>query len=74
MTGDAQDVRRNADGYRIGEGHHNAKHSDALVTYVRDLREHRRMRYDAIIDLVQRERLVRLSYGTVRKWCNYERR
>lgn len=66
--------RRNDRGYRIGEGHHNAVHSDALVTHVRDLREHKAMRYEAIIEAIEREQGIKLTYGTVRKWCNYERR
>lgn len=68
-------VLRNIEGYRIGATHHNAKHSDAIVLEVRNLREYRALRYAAILALfAARVPPVKLSYGTVRKWCNYERR
>lgn len=66
-------VRRNPEGYRVGEFHHNARHADAIVLEVRNMREYQAMRFAAILEAFGK-RGVKLSYGTVRKWCSYERR
>lgn len=61
---------------RVGEHHPRAAlYPDALVTEVRNMREWKHMRYQAIIDaFAERDPPVKLSYRTVRKWCLYERR
>lgn len=58
----------NEKGRAIGEGHHNAKLTDAQVDSMRDLREGRRFTYDRIA------KLFGVSKSTVYCICNYRRR
>jgi hypothetical protein len=70
-----QTARRNARGYVIGEAHHRARLSDAVVHELRDLREHQRLRYAQIIALfAERVPPVPLTYAVVRDICLYRRR
>lgn len=55
-------------GFRIGETHHNARLSDALVDQIRDMHEYEGLRVGEIC-----ERLG-LAKTTVVKICRYERR
>jgi DNA-binding transcriptional regulator YiaG len=58
-------IRRNAQGYRIGETHHRARHSDATVERARKLREEDRLSYQAI------GLLLGVPWRTVADWVNY---
>lgn len=66
-------VAFNDEGRRIGEGHHRAKIPDAVVHELRDLHEHKGIRYRQLIAIFE-ERGVKLTYSTVKKICNYMRR
>lgn len=61
-------VAYNESGLRIGETHHNARLSDAIVDRIRELHEDFGWGYLAIC------RELHLSLPTVRKICTYERR
>ena len=69
-------IRRNERGNRIGESHpKGAVFSDEIVLEVRNLREHQGKRYAELIALfAERDPPVKLTYHTIRKWCNYTRR
>lgn len=69
----ARRVALNDEGHAIGEGHHRAQYSDALVRAVRDMHEHQGMRYAAIVAAFQRQG-VRITYAYVKKLCLYQRR
>jgi hypothetical protein len=59
-------------GWRVGESHHRATIPDEVVHEMRDLHEHKRLRYAQIIELfAQRDPPVILRYHNVRKICNY---
>lgn len=55
-------------GRRVGETHHNATISDALVELIRDKHEYEGIGYRRLA------RELNLSPGTVNKICTYERR
>lgn len=61
-------IAYNEDGYRIGETHHRAWISDAVVDQIRDRHEYDHMGYIGIA------KEFGLSKNTVRKICTYERR
>lgn len=67
------DVTRNERGWRTGESHPRARLTDAVVIEIRDLHEHRQMRYQQIIELFA-ERKLKLTYHVVRALCLYKRR
>jgi hypothetical protein len=66
-------VKRNENGYRCGDSHHNAKVPDAVVVQARDLYEYGD---ENGIRLMPAEiaRKLGLSYCTVRDWVYYKRR
>lgn len=66
-------VALNEEGRRVGECHHRAKISDAVVHELRDLHEHKGLRYRQLIEMFA-ERGVKLSESNVKKICNYMRR
>lgn len=55
-------------GFRVGETHHNARLSDALVEHIRDLAEYQGLRVGEICDRLG------LAKTTVVKILRYERR
>jgi hypothetical protein len=60
-------LHRNAQGYRIGEGHHRARHADQAVERARVLRE-QGLTYAAI------GRALDVHWRTVADWVNYRTR
>jgi hypothetical protein len=64
----AQALRRTPRGYRIGEGHHRARYSDALVDRARALREDEGLSYEAI------GLLLGVPWRTVVDWVTYRTR
>lgn len=61
-------VTYNEAGNRIGETHHNARISDAVVDAIRDRHEDEGLGYKAMASIFG------LSINTIRKICTYERR
>ena len=61
-------VQRNAGGWRIGESHHRAKHSDDTVLRILELHEDIGMSCRRISDLLD------ISWHTVREICSYRTR
>lgn len=62
-------VALNEHGRRIGETHHRAKLSDALVNHLRDLHEHQGLGWRKLAAL-----FTELSPITIKKLIAYERR
>lgn len=58
-------VTTNDRGLRVGETHPKAKHSDAVVDRVRDMREHEGMKY---MDIAK---AMGLPKSVVADWCQY---
>jgi len=63
-----QSVAVNESGYRIGETHHRAKYSQAIVDRIRELREDRGYSYGQIV--IRFHRVI--PYRTIEKICRYE--
>lgn len=61
-------VATNDRGLRIGESHHNCKHSDQVVDRIRDMHEVLGMSYKSI------SQETGISWHTVKRICRYERR
>lgn len=61
-------VATNDRGMRIGQYHHNAKMSDAMVDRIRELHEDEGIGYKKIA------KLLSISRHTVRDICRYDRR
>lgn len=59
-------IARNAEGYRVGESHHNAKIPDEVVRKLRDLHENEGL---TLRDLAER---FRMRYWTVVRICCYQ--
>lgn len=64
--------RRNERGYRVGEGHHRARFTDAQVHELRAMREAGQSYADIIAAFAARG--VPITYDVVRKLCTYARR
>jgi len=56
-----------------GDEHHRTRIPDAIVYELRDLREHKALRYKELVELFAL-RGVHLTYSVVKKICRYERR
>jgi len=60
-------IRRNHTGHRVGEGHHRARYSDAVVHRARDL-HNQGVGYRAI------GKQLGIPFRTVADWCRYDTR
>ncbi len=73
-------VRRNARGNRIGESHPRARIPDAVVFELRELHDHRQIRYQQLVEMFKEgdcesaPKGIKLTYPVVRDICTYKRR
>lgn len=73
-------MSRNAHGRIVGDDHHRVRIPDAVVHELRDLHEHRKLRYAQLVELFGKGECssapdgIKLTYGVVRAICGYHRR
>lgn len=67
-TGRRVVVAVNAQGYRIGSSHHNAKIPDEIIDQIRDLHEEGKLSYGKLAVLFN------IHKSVIAKICTYERR
>lgn len=67
-------VKRNERGYRVGEDHHNAKASDAVVKRARDLYEFEFKKPLQIVGILKIEFGIDVCRSVVQQWVLYTSR